>query len=127
MNKLLNNMMPLSRLLIAAIFLAAGLNKIAQYEGTQGYMQSVGLPGELLPLVIALEVMGALLLIIGLQVRWTALALAGFSVSSALLFHLDFADQIPSIMFMKNLSIAGGLLVLASAGAGAWSLDNRAA
>lgn len=125
MNKILNNMMPVSRFLLAFLFLMAGITKIGQYAGTQGYMESVGAPGALLPLVIALEIGGALALIIGFKVRYVAILLAGFSIVSALMFHFNFADQIQSIMFMKNISIAGGLLVLAATGAGAWSLDNR--
>lgn len=123
MNKLLNNLMPLARVLLASLFLVAGLSKISQYAGTQAYMASAGLPGALLPLVILLEAGGALALIVGFQVRWVALALALFTVVSALLFHFNFADQIQSLMFLKNLSIAGGLLILAAAGAGPWSLD----
>ncbi len=125
MNKILNNMMPVSRFLLAFLFLMAGITKVGQYAGTQGYMESVGAPGALLPLVILLEIGGALALIIGFKVRYVAILLAGFSIVSALMFHFNFADQIQSIMFMKNISIAGGLLVLAAAGAGAWSLDNR--
>jgi putative oxidoreductase len=125
MNKLLNNMMPLSRFLLAFLFLMAGISKIGQYAGTEGYMESVGLPSALLPLVIALEIGGAVALIIGFKVRYIAVLLAGFSIVSALLFHFNFADQMQSILFMKNISIAGGLMILAAAGAGAWSLDNR--
>lgn len=125
MNKLLNNMMPLSRFLLAFLFLMAGISKIGQYAGTEGYMESVGLPSALLPLVIALEIGGAVALIIGFKVRYVAVLLAGFSIVSALLFHFNFADQMQSILFMKNISIAGGLMILAAAGAGAWSLDNR--
>ena len=125
MDKLLNNLMPAARFLLAFIFLMAGVSKIGQYAGTQAYMASVGVPGSLLPLVIALEIGGALALIAGFKARWAALALALFSVVSAVLFHLDFGDQMQSIMFMKNLAIAGGLLVLAAAGPGVWSLDNR--
>lgn len=123
MDKLLNNLMPVARLLLAGLFLVAGLSKIGQYAGTQAYMASVGLPGALLPLVILLEVGGALALIVGFQARGVALALALFSIVSALLFHFNLADQIQSLMFLKNLSIAGGLLVLAATGAGPWSLD----
>lgn len=123
MNKLLNNLMPLARVLLASLFLVAGLSKISQYAGTQAYMASAGLPGALLPLVILLEAGGALALIVGFQVRWVALALALFTIVSALLFHFNFADQIQSLMFLKNFSIAGGLLILAAAGAGPWSLD----
>lgn len=125
MDKLLNNLMPVARVLLATLFLVAGLSKIGQYDGTAAYMASVGLPGALLPLVILLEVGGAAFLILGFQVRWTALALALFSIVSAVIFHFNFADQIQSLMFLKNLSIAGGLLALAAAGAGPWSLDQR--
>jgi putative oxidoreductase len=127
MNKFLDNLMPFARVLLASLFLVAGFSKIGQYAGTQAYMASAGLPGALLPLVILLEAGGALALIVGFQVRWVALAMALFSIVSALLFHFNFADQIQSLMFLKNLSIAGGLLVLAAAGAGAWSLDQRRA
>lgn len=123
MDKLLNNLMPVARLLLAGLFLVAGLSKIGQYAGTQAYMASVGLPGALLPLVILLEVGGALALIVGFQARGVALALALFSIVSALLFHFNLADQIQSLMFLKNLSIAGGLLALSATGAGPWSLD----
>jgi putative oxidoreductase len=111
------------RSFLAAIFLLSGLGKIDQYAGTEGYMASAGVPGQLLPLVIALEVAGALAIIIGWQTRLTALALAGFSLLAALLFHTNFQDQITMIMFLKNIAIAGGFLLLFANGAGAWSLD----
>ena len=76
-------------------------------------MEAMGIPGGLLPLVILLEIGGALALIVGWQQRWAALALAGFSVIAAAVFHTNFGDQMQMIMFMKNLAIAGGLLVLA--------------
>ena len=79
------------RLLISSIFLMAGISKITGYAGTQGYMVSVGVPGELLPVVIALEILGALAIIIGYHTRLAAFLLAGFTVVSALLFHNDFA------------------------------------
>ena len=116
------------RIFIAAIFLIAGIGKLgAGYAGTQGYMESMGVPGMLLPLVIALEIGGAILIIAGLFTRFTALALAGFTVVSAVLFHADFSDQMQMIMFMKNFAIAGGFLFLAANGAGAWSVDARRA
>jgi len=112
------------RILMAQIFLLAGISKISAYEGTQGYMESVGVPGMLLPLVIALEIGGGLALIIGWKARWAAAALAGFSIVSALIFHNNFADQMQMIMFMKNFAIAGGLMFLVAHGAGAFSFDN---
>jgi len=116
---------PIARILMAQIFLMAGLSKIGAYAGTQGYMDSMGVPGALLPLVIALEVGGAIALIVGFQTRWVAFGLAGFSAISAVIFHANFADQMQMIMFMKNWAIAGGLVLLAVHGAGHFSLDNR--
>ena len=113
------------RILLAHIFLLAGLNKITGYSGTQGYMEAMGVPGVLLPLVILLEIGGALALIAGWQTRLAAYALALFSVVAALIFHSNLEDQIQMILFMKNWALAGGLLVLAANGAGAFSLYNR--
>ena len=108
---------------LAAVFLLAGISKIGGYAGTQGYMEINGVPGVLLPLVIILEIGGGLALIAGWKTRWFALALAGFCVLAALLFHLDFGDRLQQILFMKNLAIAGGLLILCHAGAGRFSID----
>jgi len=115
----------IARVLLAHIFIMAGLNKIMGYAGTQGYMESVGVPGMLLPLVIILEVGAGIAILLGWQTRWAALALAGFTVLSAVLFHSNLGDQTHMIMFMKNFAIAGGLLLLAEHGAGAFSLDKR--
>ncbi|KPK36458.1 MAG: DoxX family protein [Gammaproteobacteria bacterium SG8_47] len=105
------------RVLLAHIFLLAGISKITGYAATQGYMEAMGVPGSLLPLVIALEIGGAVALIVGWQPRLAAVALAGFSLVSAVIFHADFADQMQMIMFMKNVAIAGGLVLLATQGA----------
>ena len=113
------------RALIAAIFLIAGLNKIGGYAGTQGYMEAMGVPGALLPLVIALEVVGAVAIIVGWRTRLFAFLLAGFSVVSAVIFHRVLGDQTQFILFMKNFAIAGGFLFLVARGPGAWSLDAR--
>lgn len=113
------------RLLAAHIFLLAGLQKIGNYPGTQSYMEAMGVPGMLLPLVILLEVGGAVALIIGWQTRWAAAALALFCVLTAAIFHHNFGDQTQMIMFMKNLAMAGGLLFIATHGAGAIGLDLR--
>ena len=118
---------PAGRVLLSLLFLMAGLGKIGDIAGTQGYMTAMGVPaaGVLLPLVIALEVGGALALIVGWQTRLVAFLLAGFSLLSALIFHHDFSDQMQMILFLKNVSIAGGLLVVVAHGAGALSIDNR--
>lgn len=116
---------PTGRILLALMFVVSGISKVSAYAGTQGYMESMGVPGALLPLVIALEVLGGLAIMLGWQARLAAFALAGFSLVSAVLFHGDFSDQMQSIMFMKNISIAGGFLMIVANGAGAYSLDQR--
>lgn len=108
---------------LALVFLVGGISKIPGYEGTLGYMESKGVPGELLPLVIILEIAAPIAIMIGWQTRWAALALAGFTVLTVLLFHFDFADR----AMLKNIAITGGLLVLACAGAGRFSIDRRRA
>ncbi len=113
------------RVLLAITFVVAGYGKIGGYAGTQGYMDSMGVPGMLLPLVIILELGGGLAIIAGWQTRIVAILLAGFTLLAAFTFHLDFADRMESIMFMKNLSIAGGFLLLAAYGPGALALDNK--
>lgn len=116
---------PLGRVFIALIFVITGLNKISNYSGTQGYMESMGVPGMLLPLVIALEVIGGLAIILGWQARIVAFLLAGFCLVSAVLFHGNIGDQTQFIQFLKNLGLAGGFLFIVANGAGAWSLDGR--
>ena len=96
----------------------AGIGKIGAYAGTQGYIESQGVPGMLLAAVIGLEIIGSIMLVVSWKIRYAAFSLAGFTILSALMFHLNFADQIQSIMFMKNLAIAGGLLLLVNHGAG---------
>jgi putative oxidoreductase len=115
------------RVLLSALFLLSGLGKLGAYSATAGYMASLGVPGALLPLVIATEILGALAIIVGWKSRAASLLLAGFTLLSALIFHNHFADQIQMIMFFKNVSIAGGLLLLAANGAGRLSVDGRLA
>ncbi len=110
------------RLLIAAIFVLSGWGKIGGYAGTQAYMQSAGIPGALLPLVILVELGGGIAIVLGLFTRLAALALAVFCVLAAVKFHAG-ADQINQIMFMKNFGLAGGFLLLAANGAGRLSID----
>jgi len=113
------------RVLLAITFVVAGYGKIGGYAGTQGYMEAMGVPGMLLPLVIILELGGGLAIIAGWQTRIIAILIAGFTLLAAFTFHLDFADRLESILFMKNVSIAGGFLLLAAYGPGALALDNR--
>ncbi len=123
-----NVILLIARILLAQIFLISSLHKIgAGYAMTSAYMKSMGTPEGLLPLVIALEIGGSIALIAGFQTRWAAMALAGFTLIAAAIFHNNFSDNLQSIMFMKDLAIAGGLLLLQSHGAGAYSVDAKRA
>lgn len=115
----------LGRVGLVAIFLLAGVSKIQAYDGSAAYMASAGIPGELLPLVILFEIGSALAILLGYQTRLCALAVAGFTLLTALMFHNNLADQMQFLMFWKNVAIAGGFLVLAANGAGHYSLDAR--
>lgn len=115
----------LGRLLLAAIFLMSGLGKLADPAATAAYIASKGLPLPELAAwgASAVEVFGGLLLIAGFQTRLAALALAGFTVAAAVLFHAEFGDRNQMIHFLKNIAIVGGLLQVVAFGAGAFSLD----
>ena len=122
----------IGRILLALMFLGAGISKFGGLEGTAGYIASAGLPlPKLLAIATAtLEVVAALMLIIGWQARWAALALAAFTLLATLLFHNYWAmpaeqQFTQQLMFMKNMAIVGGLLVLFAFGPGALSLDQR--
>ncbi|MCF5895380.1 DoxX family protein [Aeromonas veronii] len=113
------------RVLLALMFVMAGWSKIGGYAGTQGYMEAMGVPGFMLPLVILLELGGGLAVVLGLFTRSLSVLLAGFTLMAAFIFHYQPAEQMQMLMFMKNVSVAGGFLALAAAGAGAFSLDTR--
>lgn len=115
-----------ARIMASAIFIIAGIGKLgAGYAGTQAYMASAGVPGAVLPLVIALEIGGGMALLLGFQTRLVAFLLAGFSIVAAFIFHTG-TDQMQQIMFMKNFAMAGGLLAFTLHGAGRLSLDGEA-
>jgi putative oxidoreductase len=113
------------RILLSALFLLSGLGKLGAYAVTAGYMASVGVPSALLPGAIAIEVLGALAIILGWKTRIVAALLAGFTLMTGLIFHSNFGDQVQMIMFLKNVSIAGAFLLLVANGAGPLSLDRR--
>lgn len=124
---------PVGRVFLSAIFLIAGVQKIGGYAGVQGYMEAMGVPGALLPLVILLEIGGGLALLLGWRVRLWAVLLGGFSLLSGLMFHLlpglaaeGMAAQNDVNHFLKNLAIAGGMGMLLAFGAGPLALDRRA-
>lgn len=120
------------RVLLAALFLPAGISKIAGFEGTVGYIASVGLPLPAVAALLALvvEILGGLALLAGFGTRIAALALALFTLVASFFFHAYWAapvDQqmVAELLFFKNIAVVGGLLTLAALGAGAWSVDAR--
>jgi len=123
MNNSANFLNVLGRLGLSLIFILLGWGKMAGYAGTQQYMESMGVPGALLPLVILFEVAGGLAILLGLYTRWVAIAFAIFALASGALFHWNPADQAQFTNFLKNVSIAGGFVILAIHGPGAYSID----
>jgi putative oxidoreductase len=123
-----------ARILLALMFVLGGIGKLGGLEGTAGYIASKGLP---MPMVLAvatgvLELVAGVMLIIGWQARWAALALAAFTLLASVLFHNYWAmpaaqQMMQQLMFMKNLAVAGGLLLVFAFGAGSLSLDARKA
>jgi putative oxidoreductase len=109
--------------LMSAIFILEGYEAIVNYQDVAAYMQGYGVSPNLLPLVMITELGGGLLILFGLKTRLAAIALAGFVLLAALLFHNNLADAEQAINFQKNLAIAGGFLFLAIFGPGSWSID----
>ncbi len=118
-----------SRILMALIFILAGVGKFADIAGTAAYIGSVGLPaGTLLAWLSGIfELVGGLAILAGFRTGAVAWALAIFSVVAALFFHNNLGDQMQMVMFLKNLAMAGGFLALSIAGPGSYSLDARRA
>lgn len=109
--------------LMAAFFIHEGVDQIADFAGTMSYMAGFGVWPGFLPLVILAELGGGLAILIGFLTRPTAIGLAIFTLLTALFFHKDFADADQAIHFQKNVTMAGGFLILAAFGSGAWSVD----
>lgn len=122
-----NALLLVARILLSFMFVMAGLQKFGDLSGTAGYIGSVGLPAGtvLSPLSAVFEIVAGLAVLVGLRTRIAAWALAAFCAFTAFVFHYAPADMMQTLLFTKNLTIAGGLLALSVAGAGAWSLDAR--
>ncbi|EED40932.1 DoxX family protein [Stenotrophomonas sp. SKA14] len=108
-----------------ALFLVSGIGKLGDPGATQGYMEAMGVPGILLWPTIAFEIGSGLCILLGFQTRLVSGVLAGFSLVTAFIFHHNVADPTQQIMFLKNLGLAGGFLLLACTGAGRYSIDGR--
>lgn len=132
LNSLQNPLALIGRILLALMFVLAGFSKIGGFAGTVGYMQAKGIPAAsvLAVLTIVLELVGGLALVFGFYTRWAALALGLFTLLVTFIFHNFWAQpeaqqMIQQLMFMKNISVVGGMFVLAAFGAGAFSLDAK--
>ena len=115
----------IGRILISSIFLLSGYNKIFNYSGTISWMEGVGIPGFLLAPTIVLEIILPLLIIIGYKTKIAAVFLAVFCVATAVIFHLDFGDQMQTIQLLKNFGLAGGFLFIAVNGPKEWAVEAK--
>ena len=112
-----------ARAVMSLLFLWSGGGKLLSIAATRGFMESYGVPGILLWPTALFEIGAGFLLVIGLWTRPVALLLAGFCLITAFIFHSTLSDQIQLIMFLKNLTMAGGFLLLAKSGAPGLSVD----
>ena len=115
----------IGRIFISSIFLLSGYNKIFNYENTVAWMEGFGVPGFLLGPAIALEILLPILIIIGYKTQISAILLAIFCIATAVIFHLDFANQMQTIAFLKNFALAGGFLFIAVHGPKEWSMERK--
>ena len=115
----------LGRIFLSTIFLIEGMNKIFNYESTIEYMENFNVPEYLAIPAIIVEILFPLLLIVGYQTKISALALAIFTLTTALIFHTDFTNQMQLISFLKNFAIVGGFLIIFVNGAGKYSIDHK--
>lgn len=117
----------LGRILLSIMFILAGFGKLTAIGGTAAWFGSLGLPAPTIVAVVVglVELLGGLAILVGFQTRIVALVLAVFTLAATAVAHLDFADQMQVLLLQKNLTIAGGFLVLAAVGAGALSIDAK--
>ena len=113
------------RVLISLVFLLSGYNKIFNFGNTVAWMEGFGIPGFLLWPAIILEILLPVFIIIGYRTQISALILGAFCIVTALIFHLDFANQMQTIAFLKNLGLAGGFLFIATNGPKEWAIDRK--
>ena len=112
------------RLLLSALFLIEGVGKITVQEDVIMYMEDYGVPGILFLPATVLEILFPLLLIVGYRTKWAAAVMALFTFSVAIIFHTDFSDGMQMILFLKDIAIAGGFMIIIVYGPGKISLDH---
>jgi putative oxidoreductase len=115
----------IGRILISSVFLFSGYNKIFNFIETSTWMEGFNIPGFLLLPTIILEIFLPILIIIGYRARFAATLLAIFSVSTGVIFHLDFNGQMQTVQLLKNFGLAGGFLFIAAHGPKDWAFDTK--
>ena len=127
MDRKFDYLVVLGRILLAALFLWSGLGKLMSYQGTVGYISSVGLPMAPLAYLIAviIEIGGGIALVVGFKTRIVAAVFAVYALVTALAFHANFGDLNQAVHFFKNISIAGGMLHVIVFGGGPLSVDAK--
>tara|TARA_B100000965_G_scaffold366715_1_gene352099 strand:+ start:91 stop:474 length:384 start_codon:yes stop_codon:yes gene_type:complete len=111
------------RIFLSALFLIEGFHKISIQEDVIMYMESYGVPGMLFAPALIVEILFPLLLIVGYKIKWVASVMALFTLSVAIIFHTDFSGDMQMMLFLKDLAIAGGFLILIANKSGKISLD----
>ena len=114
----------IGRLLLSILFLIEGLGKISMQESVIMYMEDYGVPGILFGPAIVLEIIFPLLLIVGYKTKWVASGMALFTFTVAIIFHTDFSEGMQMILFLKDIAIAGGFMIIIFYGPGKISLDH---
>ena len=115
----------IGRILISLVFLLSGVNKIINYDDTFMWMEDYEVAGILLIPTIILEIVAPILIIIGYQVRISAVLLGMFCIATAIIFSSDFSDQMQIVGFLKNLGLAGGFVFLAINGSRKYSIEYK--
>ena len=115
----------IGRLFISSVFLFSGYNKIMNFDATVNWMEGFGVPGFLLWPTIILEILLPIFIIIGYQIRISAIALALFSVATGIIFHFDLTNQMQIIALLKNLGLAGGFMFIAIHGTRDWTIEKK--
>ena len=115
----------IARIFITSVFLLSGYNKIFNYNGTVVWMEEFGIPGFLLGPTIILEILLSVLIIIGYRSQIAAVLLAIFCITTALIFHLDFDNQMQIIALLKNFGLAGGFIFIAIYGTKDWAIERK--
>ena len=115
----------IGRIFISLVFLLSGYNKIFNYDNTISWMEGFGIPGFLLWPAIVLEILLPIFIIIGYRTQISAIILAKFCLTTALIFHYDFANQMQTIAFLKNFGLAGGFLFIAANGPKEWAIEKK--